>query len=197
MKRLLEPDRTGGFESWQSRLGGSNVLTPDLADIDKQDAVRPKAFARGLEMIGIVLHGAASDRAPSEFHRREIIPPRLLGASQCLLRRVTEELRRIWRFLVRRGVAEELPDRRIPGLSKNVPHGHLDAREGVGRLQQVHAVILDLRGDPGDIGRAVELLPEYGIADRSAYPMRHGADEARDGCERRRLALAPPHMSAR
>ena len=53
------------------------------------------------------------------------------------------------------GVAEERPDRSIPGLAKNVPHGHLDAREGVGRLQQVHAVILDLRGNPGDIGRAL------------------------------------------
>ena len=59
------------------------------------------------------------------------------------------------------------------------------------RLQQIEAVGADEIADAVDVGDVVERLPEHRVAHRLAGAVRHGADEAGDGDQRRGLALAP------
>jgi hypothetical protein len=62
-------------------------------------------------------------------------------------------------------------------------------------LQQIHAVVVDLRGDARNVGGPVECLPENRITDRAAGAVRHRADKGRDRHQRRGLAFSPAHMT--
>ena len=62
------------------------------------------------------------------------------------------------------------------------------------RLQQIHAVEIDLRGDACNVGGPVECLPENRIPDRAAGTVRHRADKGRNRHQRTGLAFSPANM---
>jgi hypothetical protein len=93
------------------------------------------------------------------------------------------------------GVAEQPVDRFFLRLAQQIPHGGFDAGERMGGLQEIHAVITDLRGDARDVGRLVQRRAEDRRADGSTGAVRHRANESRDRNQWRSLALAPPDMA--
>ncbi len=81
-------------------------------------------------------------------------------------------------------------------VAQEVPERHFDARPCVGRLQQIHTVVFDLRRDAADVVGAFDGFTEYGGANRAADAVRHWADKGGDGGQRGRLAFAPADVAA-
>ena len=65
MERLLQPDAPVAFERRQAERRSLDVIAPDLAGVDQQDAVLAKALARRVEMVGVVLDATRSRTVPS------------------------------------------------------------------------------------------------------------------------------------
>ena len=125
--------------------------------------------------------------------------PRVAGRAatgQRLRRRVAEKLRSIGQLRIGLRVTQKLVDRHAALAAEQVPQRHLDSGECMCRLQQVHALHLDSRGQGGDIVGAAQGLSEHHVAHRLAGAMRHGTDEGGDRGERRGLAFAPAHHAA-
>ena len=94
-------------------------------------------------------------------------------------------------------IAEQSPHRLAARLAEQVPQRHLDAGVGVRRLQQVHRVVGHVGRDARDVGRLAQRLAQHRVRDRAAHAVRLRADERGDRRQRRRLAFAPPDVSAR
>jgi hypothetical protein len=88
-------------------------------------------------------------------------------------------------------IPQELVNRRLEAAPEQVPHGDVDAGEGVLRLQEIKAVGADQITDSVNIGNVVEGLAEHRVAHRFAGAVRHRADETGDGDQRRGLTFPP------
>jgi hypothetical protein len=151
---------------------------------------RRPGLAGGGKVVGVLPGRAAPDRPPAELGCAKTSAHRITPPLQRLLRRVAEQQRGVWRLGVRCGVTQQFPHRLATGLAENVPQGHLDARESVGGLQHIHAVVGHIGGNRRDVGRRSSRAPQHRRRHRLAGAMRHRADEGRDRGQRRRLAFA-------
>src|SRR5579864_860521 len=106
-------------------------------------------------MFDIGLQILSTDRSPSELDRAKVLRSR----SHCELvgfgGGISEQLRRIRKLAVSFPVSQELPDGLSAHLSQKIPQSDFDARPGVRRLQQVHAVEFNLRRDSLNIFGAI------------------------------------------
>ena len=188
---FLEPHGVDLFQVRDALRRGLHVFAEDLPRIDQQRAILANPLARCLKVVAVILQRSPPERPPAAFHRAVAALPRLAAGGQRLRRRVAKQLRGIGKLRIGFPVSEQLIDWCIALPAQQVPQRHLDSGEGVGSLQQVHAVHFD-RGTHGcNVGRAVDLLAQHHIAHRLARAMRHGRHEGRDRDQRRGLALAP------
>ena len=148
-------------------------------------------------MVGIIADRTAPDWTPAKFGRPKALLAGQAGSVQRLLRCFPEQPGRIRQFWIAGCVSQQRPDWLASSTAQKVPHCHFNARHRVRRLQQVHAVIRDLRGHPGDIRRRVQVLAQDRVLHGPANAMRHRADKGGNGGQGRSFALAPSHMAAR
>src|SRR5579864_8223017 len=106
-------------------------------------------------MFNIGLQIPSADRSPSELNRAKVLRLRshceLVGFGGTL----SEQLRCIRKLAVSFPVSQELPHRLSAHFSQKIPQSDFDARPGVRRLQQVHAVEFNLRRDSLNIFGAI------------------------------------------
>ena len=135
-------------------------------------------------------------RSPAEFHGAIALfghePTFLIG----LWRSVAKQLRGVRHLRERSAVTEQAINGCFITLTQQVPHRHVDTRKRVVGLQQVKTLLTHEVSDSNNIVDAVERLPEHGGQDRFAGAVRHGANQAGNGHQRRRFALAPTRVAA-
>ena len=198
MKRLLQPDRAESLRAPAAAGRRLDILAPDLADIDQQDAVRAEALARRREMVAVVARRCRGRTAPSRTWPRGSRSRRTLRASSSVCcRRVAEELRGVGRLLMRPLIAEQPIDRLAPRFARAGPTAPSPRRTRYARPAADPCCPSSMRGgDARDVGGIVDRAVQHRSANRPAGAVRHRAYEGGDGHERRGLALAPADMAA-
>ena len=185
------------MKRWKTRCRGRYVMIPDGAGVDEDDPLFAEPLARGRDLRGVLRHATQPVRTPAELGRDVPLVADASRLGQRLSRRISEQDGRIGQAWLGALIPQELVDRRLEAATEQIPHRDVNPGEGVGCLQEIEAVGADEIADAVDIGNVVEGLPKDGVAHRFAGAVRHGADEAGDGDQRRGLTLAPPDVRSR
>ena len=172
-------------------------MTPDGAGVDEDDPVVADPLSRRGDLLGVLRHAASPVRSPAELGRNVALVADAPRLGQRLRRGVSEQDGGIGQARLGALIPQELVDRRLETATEQIPHGDVDAGEGVRRLQDILAVGANEIADAVDIGHVVEGLPEHRVTHRFAGAVRHGADEAGDGDQRRGLTFAPADVRPR
>ena len=151
-ERLLQPGGAVLLERRQARCRGRQVMTPDGAGVDEDDPVVAEPLARGRDLLGVLRHAAQPVRSPAELGRDVALVADALRLGQRLRRRISEQDGGIGQARLGALIPQELVDRRLEAAAEQIPHGDVDAGEGVRRLQEIEAVGADEIADAVDIG---------------------------------------------
>src|SRR5262249_12897496 len=89
---FLEPNGVAIVQGVQALFGETYVVAPDGAGIDQEQAVRAQTFARSVDMIGVLLDGAAAVGTPTKLGGAIVRSCDGLGLAQGGLGIVAEQL---------------------------------------------------------------------------------------------------------
>ena len=163
-------------------------MPPDGASVDEDDPLVAESLSRGRDLLGVLRHAAQSVRSPAELGRNVALLADAPCLGQRLRRRIPEQDGRIGQARLGALIPQELVDRCLETASEQIPHGDVDAGEGVRRLQEIEAVGADQIADAVDVGDVVE----RSVRGRSRAPVcRHYATWGRRGWRWR--PTARPH----
>src|SRR5829696_9245828 len=135
-------------------------MIPDGAGVDEDDPLLAESLARGRNLRGVLGHATQPVRTPAELGRDVPRVADALRLGQRLSRRISEQDGRVGQAWLGALISQELVDRRLKTATEQIPHGDVNAGEGVGCLQEIEAVGADEIADSVDIDNVVKGLPK-------------------------------------
>ena len=186
LERLLEPERAGFLQRRQRAAAAASTSSMKICPTSTSRMPSgPSPSRAAMKLVAIRPRRCRGRSGPSRTCRRESRSPReTLRALQRLLRRVAEQHRGVGQLRDATRRSRAAPDRLAAHPPEQIPQRDLDAREGVGGLQQVHAVVLDRSR------RCGRCRPVRRASARAPRRRRAGRRRATSGRRRRRWRQA-------